>query len=284
MTGLIVEGGASRTYFAIGVMDAMMEHNIPVDYITGASAGISNAMNYVTHQIGRGIRIGENHVPKKEYSGFRHLINPKNRSLYNIDYVFRKIPDELEPYDYDKFNEYKGVAEAAVTNVETGKAEYIRITNPQNGWNVLVASCSLPLMFPIAHIDGKKYLDGGISDSIPFKHALEYGCDKIIVILSRERSYVKKSGGGEKLSSLIFGKYPEFSKALKNRSLMYNSQRRELFEMEAKGKAFVIEPRDTSDWRRTENDGMKLREMYNLGYKTGKERMNEILKYLEIDI
>ena len=65
---------------------------------------------------------------------------------------------------------------------------------------------------------------------------------------------------------------------------MYNTQRKELFELEEKGKAIVIEPHDTSDWKRTENDGTKLREMYDIGYKTGKERMNEILKYLEIDI
>ena len=144
MTGLIVEGGASRTYFAVGVMDAMMEADIAVDYLGGASAGISNAMNYATRQIGRGLKIGTTEVPKKEYSGFKHLLNRKNRSLYNIDYVFRKVPDELVPYDYDKFSKFKGYAEAAVTNVETGEAEYIKIQNPQKGWDILVASCSLP--------------------------------------------------------------------------------------------------------------------------------------------
>ena len=100
MNGLVVEGGASRTYFAVGVIDAMMEEDIPFDYLGGASAGISNAMNYATGQIGRGIEIGTTQLPKKEYSGLRHLFNPKNRSLYNIDYVFRRVPDELVPYDY----------------------------------------------------------------------------------------------------------------------------------------------------------------------------------------
>jgi len=283
MIGLVVEGGASRTYFSIGVMDAMMEHNIPVDYVTGASAGISNAMNYVSHQIGRGIEIDKNYVPLKRYSGIRHLFNPLNRSLYNIDYVFRKIPDELVPYDYDKFNEFKGFSEAAVTNVETGMPEYIKIENPKNGWDVLVASCSLPLMFPIVKINGKKYLDGGITDSIPFRRAIEKGCDKIIVILTRERAYVKNDDGGEGISSLLFKKYPEFSKALKNRSKMYNRQRKELFELESQGRAFVIEPKDTSSWNRTENNGEKLLEMYKEGYELGKAKINEIISYLEID-
>lgn len=284
MTGLIVEGGASRTYYAVGVMDAMMEAGIPVDYLGGASAGISNAMNYASGQVGRGIKIGMTYVPKKEYSGFRHMLNPRNRSLYNIDYVFRKIPDELVPYDYDKFSEYKGYAEAAVTNMETGEAEYIKIQNSRNGWNVLVASCSLPIMFPAAVIDGTKYMDGGIADSVPFKRAMDVGCDKIIVILSRERSYVKKRGKGEELSSRIFRKYPQFSRALRDRSLMYNSQRKELFELEKSGKAFVIAPNDTKNWKRTENNGDKIKEMYDEGYTAGQKLIPSIKKYLGIEV
>ncbi len=280
MTGLIVEGGASRTYFAVGVMDAMMENSIPIDYITGASAGISNAMNYASGQIGRGLVIGTTELPKKEYSGFKHLLNPKNRSLYNIDYVFGKVPNELVPYDYEAFSRFHGTAEAAVTNVETGKAEYIKVQNPEKNWDLLVASCSLPILFPMAYIDGKKYLDGGIADSIPFQRALDVGCDKIIVILSRERSYEKKPGGSEKYSSILFRKYPEFCETLKTRSSMYNGQRKRLFELEKEGKAIVIMPENTTGWTRTENNADKIREIYNLGYAEGKKRMPEILEYI----
>lgn len=281
MTGLIVEGGASRTYFAVGVLDAMMKNNIPVDYITGASAGISNAMNYASGQVGRGIRIGLNYLPKKEYSSMRHMFNPKNRSLYNIDYVFRKIPNELDLYDYDTFAKYEGVAEAAVTNVETGKTEYLRVDPNDRSWKVLVASCSLPIMFPIVELDGKKYLDGGIGDAIPFKRALDVGCDKIIVVLSRERSYVKKSGGEEKYSAPLFKKYPDFVKTLTNRSNMYNNQRRELFELEAQGKAIVFEPKDTSKWSRTVKDPGIIKAMYDEGYALGIKRMQELMDYIK---
>ena len=280
MTGLVVEGGASRTYFAIGVMDAMMEHNIPVDYITGASAGIANALNYASNQKGRGLKIAQDYIHRKEYCGIRHMFNPKNRSLYNVDYVFGRVPNELVPYDYDAFDKFKGTAEAAVTNVETGKCEYKKIQNPKDGWDIIVASCSLPLMFPIRKIDGVKYLDGGVADSLPFQRAIDVGCDKLIVILSRERSYIKKQGKGELLSSLLFRKYPLFAKALKNRSKMYNSQREELFRLEKEGKAFVIAPEDTSDWSRTESVPEKLTQIYNMGYEEGKKQAENIINYL----
>ena len=69
MIGLVVEGGASRTYFSVGVMDVLMKYGVHADYIVGASAGISNAMNYVSGQPGRALEIGLKYVPVKEYSG-----------------------------------------------------------------------------------------------------------------------------------------------------------------------------------------------------------------------
>lgn len=280
MTGLIVEGGASRAYFAVGVLDAMMEKHIQVDYITGASAGISNAMNYASGQRGRGIRIGMKYLPKKRYSSMWHFLNPFNRSLYNINYVFKKIPNKLDLYDYEAFRNFKGVAEAAVTNVETGKAEYLPVSPEDKEWKSLVASCSLPIMFPIAKINGKKYLDGGIADSIPYRHALDMGCDKIIVILSRERSYSKSPGKEEELVAKTFKKYPEFVKAMAGRSNMYNKQREELFKLEKEGKAFVFEPEDTSSWARTEKSPEIIKAMYNEGYNMGIKRMEELENYI----
>jgi len=281
MTGLIVEGGASRTYFAVGVMDALLEENIYFDYIGGASAGIANAVSYASKQIGRNIKIGLEYLPLKEYLGKRHMFNPKNRSLYNIDFVFNEIPNKHVPFDYEEFRKYPGIIEAAVTNVKTGKCEYIPITEPEKSWNLIVASCSLPLVFPMVKINGNKYLDGGISDAVPFKRAIECGCNKNIVILSRERSYLKSSGGGEKISSLAFFRYPEFAAALKNRSNMYNSQRKELFELEKEGKVMIIAPQDTTGWQRLENNPDKIREFYEKGYNMAKDRMNEIKKYIE---
>ena len=127
-------------------------------------------------------------------------------------------------------------------------------------------------------------MDGGIADSVPFRRAIDVGCDKLVVILSRERSYIKEKGKGETVSARIFGKYPEFSKALKNRSIIYNSQRKELFSLENEGKAFVIAPKDTRGWRRTENNPQKIKEIYDEGYKIGKEMIPSLKEYLGIKV
>lgn len=281
-TGLIVEGGANRVYFAVGAMDSLMKNNIKADYITGSSAGIANAASFASGQMGRSLEIALNHVPKKEYMGIKHLLNPKNRSYFNIDYIFSKLPNEFLPYDYDALDRFEGEVEAAVTNIETGKAEYLKIDSSDKSWRAILASCSLPIMFPPVVIDGKSYSDGGIADSIPYKRALDKGCKKIIVILSREREYSKKPGKSTDLAKFLYRKYPEFSKALSKRYAMYNEQRERLFALEKEGKAMLIEPESTVGWKRTENRPEVLKEMYDCGYEITENKMDEIKKYLEM--
>jgi len=280
-TGLIVEGGASRSYFAVGAMDLLMENNIKMNYIIGSSAGIANAVNYASGQIGRGLEIALNHVTSKKYLGMRHLFNPKNRSYYNIDYVFREVPSVHVPFDFEAFAKFDGEIKAAVTNVETGKAEYLDVEGNDENWSVVLASCSLPIMFPPVVIDGKTYLDGGIADSIPYMQAINDGCDKIIVILSRERSYSKSSGKGTKVASFLYRKHPEFVKTLENRSKMYNEQREVLFKLEKEGKAIIIEPESTEGWKRTEHRREFLQDMYDKGYEAAEKKIDEIKEYLK---
>jgi len=55
------------------------------------------------------------------------------------------------------------------------------------------ATCALPLAFPLIYLDGTPYLDGGLSDSIPFEKAFEDGCDRVIVVLTREAGYQKQT-------------------------------------------------------------------------------------------
>lgn len=76
--GLVVEGGAARTYYSCGVMDEMLKENIYADYVIGTSAGISNAVSYVSKQIGRNYIIGTKYLNDKRYMGTKYLLSPKS--------------------------------------------------------------------------------------------------------------------------------------------------------------------------------------------------------------
>ncbi len=277
--GIVFEGGASRTYFSTGVMDLLLEEKIYADYVIGVSAGIANGVSYVSRQLGRNIEIGEKYVPDKRYMGLKHLLNPAKRSYYNTDFVFGEIPEKLVPFDFDAFSASGCEAVAVVTNIGTGKPEYMRV-NAENPWKVLIASCSLPILFPPVEIDGQLYMDGGLSDSVPVDKAIEDGCDKIIVVTTREKSYRKTKESGTGLASLIYRKYPKLVNLLKIRADEYNESHDRLLTLEEQGRIFIISPENTEGWGRTDNDPVKIRSIHNSGYDTARQLLPEILKYI----
>ena len=138
--GLVLEGGASRAYFSASVMDFLLEKNINADYIVGVSAGIANAVSYVSKQSGCNIEIADKYIADKRYMGIHHLINPKKRSFYNIDFVFGEIPEKYVPFDYETFANSKSETVAVVTNIKTGEAEYIKVGSYDRSWKTIIAS------------------------------------------------------------------------------------------------------------------------------------------------
>lgn len=284
--GLVLEGGASRSLFSCGAMDALLEENIYANYVIGVSAGIAYGTSYVSRQLGRSLELSLKYMHDKRYMGIRHLLNPEKRSYYNMAFAFKEIPEKLVPYDFEAFTQYsrETAVIAGISNMNTGKIEYRRL--PTDDWDLhlrlLWASCALPFLFQPEKIDGQLYMDGGICDPIPFKKAMSDGCNKIITILTRERTYSKHSDFSTRLASRFFKNYADFSNALLKRPEIYNASRDELFDMADRGEIIVIMPTDTSGYKRTERRPEKLQLMYDEGYRAAKNMMPEIKKYLSI--
>lgn len=278
--GLVLEGGASRTVFSCGVMDVLLEAGIKVDYIIGTSAGISYGVSYASGQYERNLKITKQYMSDKRYMGIRHLISRKTKCFYNMDFVYDEIPNKLIPFDYDAFEKFSGSCKAVVTDIETGAAEYLEVDRHDEKWNVLRATCSLPILFPIAEIDGKKYLDGGISDSVAYQKAFADGCDKVIVVLTRERGYVKKTDMSVRLACAMYGKYQNLCASLLCRAEVYNAQIKRLREFAAEGKAFVIEPFSTMGVGRTDKDPQKLIPLYAHGKEVMNMKLDALKKYI----
>lgn len=279
--GITMEGGASRTVFSCGVADALLEENIMPDYFIGVSAGIAYGISYLSGQKGRNLELARKYMPDKRYMGPRHLFDRKNRSFYNISFVFDEVPNKLLPFDYDAFERFPGKVVAVVTNIHTGKAEYLEVPRRDVKSNVIVASCALPILFQPVKVGKHYYLDGGLTDSVPYKQAIKEGCDKNIVILTRERGYVKKPERGGKISRKLYRQYPKVGEALKNRPDAYNQCMQELFQAEKRGEVFVIAPKTTLGVGRTESSAAKLTALYEEGYRQAREQMADLKKYLE---
>ena len=275
-----MEGGAFRTIFSTGVCDAMLEQDLLPDYFIGVSAGIAYGVSYLSRQPRRNLDILCTYVNDKRYMGMGNLIDPRNRCYWGLDFAYNTIPNSLIPFDYDSFEDYTGQVEAVVTNLETGKADYYPVPRRDSNFEILRATCALPILFPVYRIDGKPYLDGGAADPIPFERAFLQGCDKVIVLLTHERNFVRRPEAIEPLIDRRYRKYPNFCQTMHGRAEAYNLQREKLWQLEKEGKALVFSPLTTEGFSRTEKDVTKIKTMWEDGYHQGQVRMDEIRAFL----
>ncbi|MEG2137725.1 MAG: patatin family protein [Oscillospiraceae bacterium] len=273
MTGLVLEGGAIRTIFSSGVCDGLLHMNLMADYVVGVSAGIAYGVSYVSRQEGRNLKILEKYVNDPRYMGVGNFLDVKNRCYFGLKFTYDTIPNKLVPFDYISYGKFKGDVEAVVTNLLSGQAEYRRVP-AQNNSDLLQATCAMPFLFPIYDLDGQPYLDGGAADAIPYQRAFDRGCDKAVVVLTRERSYRRKPEQLQPLLDRWYRKYPKFCDTMRRRADTYNESRERLFALEQEGKVFLLSPHNTAGFTRTEKDLHKIRALWKDGYDQALE--NEI--------
>ncbi len=277
--GLVLEGGGMRGVYTAGVLDFFMDHNIYPDGVIGVSAGAGHACSYVSKQRGRAYRINTAYLKNKEYMGLCSLL--KTGDYFGSDFIYRKIPDELDVYDYDTFHKANIPLYAVCTNVETGKAEYIHCINMKQDVQYVRASASLPLLSKIVHLNGKKYLDGGVSDSIPIHQFQKMGYTKNIVVLTQCKSYRKGKNNLLPLIRKVYRKYPQFIKAIEQRHIHYNRTLDELSCMKKKGNTFIIQPKYPVEISRLEKNPDNLHKLYMQGYEDAKACYEDLLKFIK---
>ena len=277
-SALVLEGGGMRGAYTAGVLDYLMEKGVSFDSIYGVSAGALIGANFKTGQVGRGLRAFAAYLQDEIYAGPQHLL--KTGDWFNIDFSYNKIPNELDPADYDAFSASPVNFYSVVSNVETGKAEYIRITDLKGQMDLVRASATLPLLSNIVEYEGKKYLDGGSCDSIPLKKSMADGHNKNLVVLTQHRGYAKKPSANRYACRLMYKKYPNYVKAIDNRHNMYNRQLKLVYEMEKQGKAFVIQPVAKVEVSRLEKNPARLVELYHQGKMDAASCYQRLVEYL----
>ena len=277
--GLILEGGGMRGAYTAGVLDYFLDNDIEFSSCYGVSAGAGHCCSYVSKQKKRAITVSVSYLENKEYASMHSLI--KTGDYFGAKFIYKKIPSELNKFDHDTFNSYKGKFYASVTNCITGKAEYLLVKDSRKDMAKIVASSSLPLLARVIMIGGKPYLDGGVSDSVPLVQSEKDGNAKNVVILTRNAGYRKEANKFADVLKLKYRKYPELIKAMKRRHIMYNSEMDYIEEQEEKGNVFVIRPTEKMDIGRLEKNKEKLLALYEAGYKDAAECGEKMLEYLE---
>ena len=279
--GLVLEGGGMKGVYTAGVLDFFLDKGIEFWRIYGVSAGACHMCSYMSKQRGRALAVNTDYLGDKNYCSVYSLL--KTGDIFNVDMCYRQIPDELNPFDHDAFGRYLGKGYAVVTNIETGRAEYLRLREMHKDIIAVQASASLPLVSRNVEIGGKLYLDGGISDAIPLQKSIVDGNRKNVVIMTKEEGYVRKPTAPAQLAMIRakYFKYPKVYELMRERHINYNRQLSYIQRQQENGQAFVIRPKKISDVGRIEKDPKKLKKLYKEGYRDAAACFEELLAYLE---
>ena len=276
-TGLVLEGGGFRGIYTAGVLDVFMEEGLSFDGLIGVSAGAIHGCSFISGQKGRSIRYYRKYCGDPRFMSIRSWLTTGN--VVGVDFCYHELPEVLDKFDDEAFLKNPTHYYVVCTNVETGKPEYIRLTDMRKEIEYLRASASLPYFSKMVEIDGKKYLDGGCTDSVPLEAFENLGYGRNVVVLTEPEDYRKKPEL-RLLAKTVYRRYPDFAGALVNRHESYNNMLDMLKEKERQGSIFIIRPSENMDIGRMESDVNKVQAAYDLGVKDAKARLAALRDWL----
>lgn len=278
-TGIVLEGGAMRGMFTAGVLDVLMEHGITFDGAAGVSAGAVFGCNLKSRQIGRAIRYNKRFCKDWRYCSVRSLLFTGD--LFGSEFCYEKIPFHYDIFDLGSFRKNPLKLYVVMTDADTGRAVY-KETKEGSGLDMLYfkASASMPLASRPVEILGRRYLDGGLSDSIPLRFMQRSGYEKNVVVLTQPQGYIKRPEKIMPLSSVLLHRYPAIVEDMAKRPYVYNKQLRYVHKCESEGSAFVIQPPAPLGIGHVEHDPENLQRVYDTGYETALKQLPALKEFM----
>lgn len=282
-TGLVLEGGGLRGLYTVGVLDALSQKKLMADYIVGVSAGAGNGVSYVSGQKGRGKRVNLDYINDKRYLNMMNIFSGK--SVFGFDFIYDEIPNNLDPFDREAFFNNPCEYKVGVTDINTGEAVYFSKEALRKDLKILQASCSVPVFTKPVEYDGRVFVDGGVAEPIPLAQAFKDGCDKAIVVLTRERDYIHPKQAGKLVYSHRLRKTPATVKLLNNQHKIYAEAQNDVRKAEREGKALVISPSEPLLIPFYETNNSVLEYAYNLGAADGLRAVEtlKLERYLHLE-
>ncbi|ROR28346.1 putative patatin/cPLA2 family phospholipase [Mobilisporobacter senegalensis] len=279
--GLVLEGGGMRGIYTAGVLEYFLEKEIDIPYVIAVSAGACNGTGYVAKQKKRNFAILTKYINDPRYISLRNFI--KKGCIFDFDFIIDELGNKLEPLNIEDFFSSSTRFITGATDIVTAKPVYCEKEEYSENFNFLRASCSQPFLSKIVDYKGKKLLDGGIVDPIPIRRSIEDGNEKNIIVLTRHKGYQKKREYSHRLCKYLYGEYPELVELLMTRDKKYNETLEFCYQLQAEGKAVIIQPEEKLLVNRLERNREKLVDTYRLGIHDAKKNVRRMREFLSDD-
>ncbi len=280
--GLVVEGGGTKIAYTAGALKCLLEEKIYLPYAVGISSGSEVLLSYVSRQIHRLEVTGIDSASQKGAIGLVPLM--KEGSIFGIeatcDYIEKKAP-----LDFMAFFGSETKLDIGVYDMDNHKIEYFGKEYVDQSMTLVKASCALLLLAKPYKFNGKKYFDAGLVDMISIDQSIKQGCDKHLIISTKEKGYVRKPAPGwqQVLAKTVY-RDKTIEENLRDRHLRYQEQWDKISALEKEGRALVLRPDKDLGVTRYTTDPKKLKPWFDLGYEETKARLPEIRRFIETEV
>jgi len=266
--GCIDVGGGLRDIYGAGVFDYLLDEGIYFDHCIGVSAGSANGASYAARQRGRNKDFYLDYTLRKEAMSAENFF--KNGSYLDLSYIYGELSNEKgeSPLDYQALKTSTTRLTVVATNAETGRARYFNQYDDvrPDDFKIIMASSCLPLVCKPVSVYNTPYFDGGISDPVPIEKALHFGCDKIVLILTKPMDAEVRRLRNEVSSRLLKSKYPAVSAAIDGMAEKYAEGLKKALELQEEGRLLIVAPDDIFGMKTLTKDLDKLSALYEKGY------------------
>jgi predicted patatin/cPLA2 family phospholipase len=267
--GLVLEGGGLRGNYTAGVLDAFLDEGIVFPYVIGVSAGCGMGCSYLSKQRGRNLEILKKYRRDPRYCSFRNFF--RTGSLFGLDFIYGDLPERLVPFDFNAF--YRSPARFVTVCTDCGSGLPVYYEKVPDQMTVLKASAAMPYVSKMVEYEGRRLLDGAITDPLPLDKAVEAGYRENVAVLTQPRGY-RKNEPYQPPARIWYSRWPNLVRALEQRVENYNRSLKHIEAEERAGRVLVICPSRNLHISRTEKSVEKLIRLYELGIADAKAALN----------
>ena len=279
--GLVLEGGGLRAAYTAGILNWFIDHEIDFDFVVGISSGALLASLFVTKDQQAMKNLVVKYAGKKENVGLTPLLREGTPVKYN--FLFDEIINKELKLSAKKVREAPVPFEMGVYDLYDSETLWMGNSDVDDQWKFVQAACTLPIAGRSVKINGRKYLDAGITSMIPVKRSLKFGCEKHIVVTTKTKDWVRKPNHPilQFILDMMYIKYPKMRREFRERTGVYYKEKEQVEQMEEQGKAIFLRPSKDLGVKRFKGDTEQLQRLYDLAYQDMEDQKEKVLSFVQ---
>ena len=174
--GLALGGGGAKGLAHIGIIKALENAGIKIDYIAGTSMGALVGGWYAATGDINALEDFIVHIKRSDIFPIKEIVNRKDGALFKGESIADKLREELKNI---KIEDLQIPFAALATNTKNG--DEVRLKNGDLV-DAIRASTALPIVFAPVAINGHLLIDGGLANPVPADVVKDMGADYVIAV------------------------------------------------------------------------------------------------------